>query len=104
MSLFGRIFGTPRAVIRQRSVAMILSEVDSVVQERCPAKNCSRPEEEFKVSRGDFVAVVLPHENQYSFFVRDLRRERPTIHGFGVDFPHAVIAVTQLLDALTDGR
>jgi hypothetical protein len=33
--------------------------------------------------------------------VRDTRRERPTIHGFGVDFPQAVVAVTELLDALT---
>lgn len=57
--------------------------------------------DEYRIERGDFVALVQPHASQYSFFVRDMRRERPTIHGYGVDFPHAVVAVTQLLDALT---
>jgi hypothetical protein len=80
---------------------MMLTEVDSI-QERSPAEQVPLLDNEFRVSKGEFVGVVEPHENQYKFFVRDLRRERPTIHGFGVDFPHAVTAVRQLLDSLTN--
>lgn len=79
---------------------MMLCEVDSAVREPRPADL----EGEFRVRRGDFVGVVQPHEDKYKFYVRDLRRERPTIHGYRVDFPDAIAAVTQLLNSLTDGR
>lgn len=58
-------------------------------------------EDGYCLRRGEFIATVRPHEDRYSFSVRDTRRERPTIHGFGVDFPNALVAVTELLDALT---
>jgi len=76
---------------------MILTQDEAVVQSNSPAS----PKDEYRVRRGDFIAVVQPHAGQCSFYVRDTRREHPTIHGFGVDFPQAVVAVTELLDALT---
>jgi len=77
---------------------MISTEVESAAQE---IEIHPRLDEAFRGSKGDFVGIVQRHDGKYSFFVRDLRRERPTIHGFGVDFSRAVSAVTELLDALT---
>lgn len=77
------------------------TRVDSVIEEYSDVEMHPGVNDEYHVVRGDFVAVVQPHEDRYSFLVRDTRRERPTIHGFGVDFPQAVVAVTELLDALT---
>jgi hypothetical protein len=54
----------------------------------------------FRVCKGNFVAIVQPHDGQYEFLVRDVRRESPTINGSGVDLAHATDAVTQLLEAL----
>lgn len=83
---------------------MSLAQVDAHKAEHAPHIRHPRTAHEYRVEKGDFVAVVQPYDREYSFFVRDLRREGPTIHGYGVDFPHAVIAVTQLLDALTGER
>jgi hypothetical protein len=83
---------------------MIPLKVESVARESCPADLRSEMVDEFALRKGDFVAVVQPNGSRYEFFVRDLRREGPTIQGFGVDFSNAVSAVTQLLDALTRDR
>ncbi len=61
-----------------------------------------RAEREYHISRGQFEGTVRPHEDKYWFAVRDNTRERPTVHGFGVDFQEAVGAVTQLLDLLEE--
>jgi hypothetical protein len=82
---------------------MILTEVEPVAQENRRAEKRQKVEDDFCVCKGGFVGLVQRHDSQYEFVLRDLRRERPTIYGFGVDFPHAVTAVTQLLDALTHG-
>ena len=60
--------------------------------------------DEFKMRRGDFVAEVKANRGHYDFFVRDMRREGPTIQGLGVDYLHAVTAATQLLNALMRER
>lgn len=60
----------------------------------------TRNENEFRVCKGNYVGIVRPDDGHYEFLVSDVRRESPTIHGYGVDFPHAVAAVTQLLNAL----
>lgn len=83
---------------------MTLAQIDAHVSDHAPHITGSGTEHEYRVEKGDFVAVVESYAGRYSFFVRDMRRERPTIHGYGVDFPHAVMAVTQLLDALTGER
>jgi hypothetical protein len=70
----------------------------------CPAEVQPWMVDEFSLRKGDFVAVIKPSKSQYEFFMRDLRREEPTIQGFGVDFSNAVSTVTQLLDALTKER
>ena len=62
----------------------------------------TRTANEFRVCKGNFVGIVRPCEGQYEFLVCDMRREDPAIHGSGVDFPHAVTAVTELLDALAN--
>jgi hypothetical protein len=80
------------------------AQVDSFIKEHSAAETPPGVDGEYRVVRGDFVATVQPHADTYSFAVRDTRRERPTIHGFGVDFPHAVVAITELLDALTGKR
>ncbi len=54
----------------------------------------------FEIHKGQFVGIVEPQGNHYSFLVRDLRRERPTIYGYGVSDQNAITAVTQLLNAL----
>ncbi len=70
----------------------------SAIQQRARTEPVN--EHEFRMHKGEFVGVVEPHGEHYWFQVRDLRRERPTIHGFGVDFPRAVNAVSHLLDVL----
>lgn len=60
----------------------------------------SNTEDEIRVCKGNYVGIVRPNDGQYEFLVRDIRREAPTIHGWGVDFAHATAAVTQLFDAL----
>ena len=57
-------------------------------------------ENQFRVCKGNYIGIVRPYDGHHEFLVSDLRRESPTIHGYGVDFPHAVAAVTQLLNAL----
>ncbi len=69
---------------------------------RASSKHRGAPAHEFRIQRGEFVGEVEPHGDHYWFLVRDLRRERPTIHGFGVDFPRAVNAVSHLLDLLAN--
>ncbi len=59
---------------------------------------------EYRVRRGQFEAVVQAHENNYWYSVRDITRERPTIHGFGVDFEKGITAVKQLLERLEGHR
>lgn len=80
---------------------MIPSKVDAVTQIHGLATIHSGTYGTFRISRGNFVGIVQPQESRYDFLVRDMRREQPTIHGCGVDFSHAVTAVTQLLYALT---
>lgn len=77
---------------------MILVQVESGFTE----VEVSREADECCIRKGDFVAVLQPHDDRYSFSVRDLRRQRPTIHGSEVDFPHAVASVDRLLNLLTD--
>ncbi len=48
----------------------------------------------------EFVARVEPQVGRYAFTVRDLRRERPTIHGFEYGYDEAVSAVKQVMAAL----
>lgn len=73
-------------------------------RDRVPGR--SRPEilhaneDEHRLSKGQFEGVVRPQGDRYYFSVRDMTREQLTIHGFGVDFQKAVIAVEQLLDLL----
>ncbi len=50
--------------------------------------------------RGQFEGLVQLQGDRYYFYVRDLTREQPAIHGFGVDRREAVAAVEQLLDLL----
>lgn len=59
-----------------------------------------RSEDECRIYRGQYEGVVRPHGDRYWFSVREMTRERSTIHGFGVDFQKAVTAVEQLLDLL----
>jgi hypothetical protein len=80
---------------------MILIEVDSGTQEQAVTSLHSGANDESRVCKGNYIGIVRPSENQYEFLVRDLRREGPTIYGFGVDFLHASTAVAQLMDALT---
>jgi len=54
----------------------------------------------FRICKGNFIGIVEPHDGQYDFLVRDMRRESPTINGSGVDLVHATAAVKQLLEAL----
>jgi hypothetical protein len=81
---------------------MICTEFESAAPNTASTDMQYRPDEELCLCKGEFVAVVQPQDNRYGFFVRDLRRERPTIHGYGVDFSAALTAVTQLLDALPE--
>jgi hypothetical protein len=50
--------------------------------------------------REPFLATIEPQQGAYSFRVRDLSRERPTIHGSGLSLEKALAAVAQLLEAL----
>lgn len=60
----------------------------------------TRDENKLRVCKGSYVGIVRPYDGQYEFLVSDVRRESPAMHGYGVDFPRAVAAVTQLLNAL----
>jgi len=60
----------------------------------------SKAQKGFRICKGNFIGIVQPHDGQYEFLVRDMRRESPTINGSGVDLAHATAAVTQLLKAL----
>ena len=53
-----------------------------------------------EVCRGNFVATVEPYVNHYAFAIRDRERERPVIHGYGMDRRSAMHAVEDLLEAL----
>jgi hypothetical protein len=55
------------------------------------------------ICREPFLATIEPHGERYSFTVRDLSRERPTIHGSGLSLEKTLAAVTELLDALPAG-
>lgn len=57
-------------------------------------------ESEFRVCKGNFVAVARPYSGHYEFLIRDMRREGPTIYGSGVDLNNATAALTRLLNAL----
>ncbi len=50
--------------------------------------------------RGTFTATVEPYIDRYAFTIRDRERERPVIHGYGMDRRSAIHAVEDLLDAL----
>jgi len=78
--------------------------LNAVAEESYPSEASPDAIDEFSWRKGDFVGVVKPNKNRYEFYVRDLRREGPTIQGFGVDYSHAVNTVTQLLEALAKGR
>jgi hypothetical protein len=56
--------------------------------------------DEYRVCKGNFVGIVRPYGSQYEYFLQDMRRDKLLIHGCGVDFAHATIAITELLDAL----
>ncbi len=53
-----------------------------------------------EVCRGNFVATVEPYINRYAFTIRDRERERPVIHGYGMDRLSAIHAVEDLLETL----
>jgi hypothetical protein len=77
---------------------MIESHVEWQASSRASAPSGTR--ESFQIRKGQFVGIVEPQGDHYSFLVRDLYRERPTIYGYGVSDRNAIVAVTQLLDAL----
>lgn len=52
------------------------------------------------ICREPFLATIEPQGGRYAFTVRDLSRERPTIHGSGLSLEKTLAAVTELLDAL----
>ena len=64
----------------------------------------SETQDGVRVCKGNFVGIVQPHDGQYEFLVRDMRKESPTINGSGVDLAHATDAVTRLLEALVRER
>lgn len=80
---------------------MNLLEIEPVTRNSSLGEIPSSSTAELYLRKGNFVAVVQSHKSQYAFFVRDLRRERPTIHGFGVNLRQAMDTATQYLDALT---
>ena len=53
-----------------------------------------------QVCRGNFVATVEPYVSRYAFTIRDRERERPVIHGYGLDRRSAMHAVEDLLETL----
>jgi len=53
-----------------------------------------------EVCRGTFTATVEPYLDRYAFAIRDHERERPVIHGYGMDRRSAIHAVEDLLDRL----
>ena len=53
-----------------------------------------------EICRGNFVATVEPYVNRYAFAIRDKERERPVIHGYGMDRRLAMHAVEDLLETL----
>jgi hypothetical protein len=77
---------------------MIKSQIEFQPSAHVSAQSGTR--ESFQIRKGQFVGIVEPQGDHYSFLVRDLRRERPTIYGYGVSDRNAIAAVTQLLDAL----
>jgi hypothetical protein len=54
-----------------------------------------------EVCRGTFIATVELYMNRYAFTIRDRERERPVIHGYGMDPRSAIHAVEDLLETLT---
>jgi hypothetical protein len=82
---------------------MIPLGVESYAGESCFAEMRSDMIDEFSLRKGNLVAVVRPNKSSFEFSVRDPRRADTTISGSGVDFPHAVNIVTELLDALAKG-
>ena len=52
------------------------------------------------VCRGTFTATVEPYKDRYAFAIRDRERERPVIHGYGMDRRSAIHAVEDLLGTL----
>jgi hypothetical protein len=53
-----------------------------------------------EVCRGAFIATVEPYIDRYAFTIRDRERERPVIHGYGMDRRSAIHAVEDLLETL----
>ena len=87
------------ALLKSRqTMAMILGKTESAMKSASAV--CHENHHEFRVHKGEFVGLVESCGARYRFLVRDLRRERPTIQGTGVDFASAVNTVTQLLNAL----
>ncbi len=80
---------------------MISTQGDLMVQKHGAAKVHTGSDSDFQMCKGNYVGIVRENESQYEFLVRDIRREGPTIHGCGIDFPHAANAMTQILNALT---
>ena len=62
--------------------------------------NSSSRSDVVELCRGNFVARVEPHVNRYAFAIRDRERERPVIHGYGIDRHSAIHAVQDLLETL----
>ncbi len=62
--------------------------------------NCSDEHDKCEFRAGEFIARVEPQDGLYAFRVRDLRRERPTIHGFERGYEEAVFAAKQVMAAL----
>ena len=53
-----------------------------------------------EIRRGAFTATVEPYLDRYAFAIRDRERERPVIHGYGMDRRSAIHAVEELLETL----
>ena len=53
-----------------------------------------------EVCRGTFSATVEPYLDRYAFAIRDHERQRPVIHGYGMDRGSAMHAVEDLLERL----
>ena len=65
---------------------MMLGEVNTVTQRYGPTNIYSGTEDEFRVCKGNFVGIVRPHDGQYEFRVRDMRREGHTVYGYGLTY------------------
>jgi hypothetical protein len=53
-----------------------------------------------ELCRGTFTATVEPCKERYAFAIRDRERERPVIHGYGMDRRSAIHAAEDLLETL----